>query len=261
VEYLCNKAYALKSPVVAAAWSEEDIVVKELVFIVAILILAGLVLAQVFFPGNAIQRDQDGFLIQDEDEEAGKSWSPEEVQIYMGDDVKDAISRGLEWICSMQGRMGDWPESEWSLCVSSLAGLALASNCHPGKGKYNCTLRKYTDFILSSISRRGMIYCRSNTRPALGHGFSMVFLTQVYGMFDERRNEKIRETIKNGIKYILTYQTREGGWFQDYSGSASHYWIITVSQIQALRAARACGFVVPKTKIKRAIKFVQNRHW
>ena len=235
---------------------------KELCLIIAVLVIAGLVLAQVFFPGDEPGSEQEGFLVQDGDEEkAEEFWRPEEVQIYMGEDVKKAIGKGLEWLCSMQGRMGDWPESEWSLCVSSLAGMALASNCHPGKGKYNDVLRKYTDFVLNSVSRMGMIYCRSDSRPALGHGFSILFLTQVYGMFDARRNEKIRRTIKNGIRYILNYQTREGGWFEDYSAVATHYWIITVSQIQALRAARACGFVVPKTKIERAIKFVQNRHW
>jgi hypothetical protein len=236
--------------------------VKELICIAAVLILAVIVLAQVFMPVQP-QKADDGFLIQDDDGEDGEEapWRPEEQQIYVGDDVKNAISRGLEWLCTMQGRMGDWPESEWSLCVSSLAGLALASNCHPGKGKYSETLRKFTDYILGSITRRGLIFCRANTRPALGHGFSMLFLTQVYGMLDARRNERVREAIKKGIKYILMYQTPEGGWFEDYSATATHYWIVTVSQIQALRAARACGFVVPKTRILKAIKFVQNRRW
>lgn len=80
-------------------------------------------------------------------------------------------------------------------------------------------------------------------------------------MFDPKRNRRIRRVIKNGIRHILTYQTAEGGWYEDYSSTATHYWIITVSQIQALRAARCCGFLVSKVRIARAIKFVQKSRW
>jgi hypothetical protein len=177
------------------------------------------------------------------------------------DEVKLAVNRGLEWLCRKQSRQGNWPESEWSLAISSMVGIALTSGDHPGHGRYTETLKKFTDYILGSVTHRGLIYCSDNTRPALGHGFAILYLTQVYGMFDERRNENIRRVIKEGIRYILFCQTGEGGWYEDYSNMATHYWIITVSQIQALRAARACGFKVPKNVIARAIKFVQTKHW
>jgi hypothetical protein len=230
--------------------------------------LAAIVFAQLFIPGGEPESspEEDGkLLVQDkegEDEEARKPRRRErEPDPLVTDEVKLAIGRGLEWLCRAQNKRGDWQESEWSLAISSMAGFALASGDHPGHGRYREALKKLTDYILSSVSPRGLIYCSSNTRPALGHGFAMLFLTQVYGMFDQRRNEKIRHVIRNGIRYMLICQTPSGGWYEDYSNIATHYWIITVSQIQALRAARACGFKVPKNRIARAIKFVQTQHW
>jgi hypothetical protein len=93
----------------------------------------------------------------------------------------------------------------------------------------------------------------------LGHGFSVLFLTQVYGMFDKARNERIKAAISKGIDYIIKHQTSDGGWYEDYSNRATHYWLITVSQIQALRAARQTGFLVKKGSIKKAIRFVQGK--
>ncbi|MHC4605609.1 MAG: hypothetical protein ACYTAF_01575, partial [Planctomycetota bacterium] len=49
--------------------------------------------------------------------------------------------------------------------------------------------------------------------------------------------------------------------YEDYSSRATHYWIVTVSQVQALRAARRTGFYVPMDCINRAIKFVKTKKW
>ena len=237
--------------------------------ILAVFFLAAIVFSQFLGSGRntELPAKEGGELLaqnaqpEESQERHGTRQRQREPDPLVTDEVKLAVSKGLEWLCRMQSRHGNWPESEWSLAISSMAGIALASGDHPGHGRYTETLRKFTDYILGSVTPRGLIYCSDNTRPALGHGFAILYLTQVYGMFDERRNEKIRLVIREGIKHILFCQTFEGGWFEDYSNMATHYWIITVSQIQALRAARACGFRVPKNRIARAIKFVQTKHW
>ena len=176
----------------------------------------------------------------------------------MTPEARKAIQRGLDWIAAQQRPSGHWPESEWSLAISSLAGLALAANGPSRRGRYTESLRRFTDYVLDHAGRRGLIYSPGNTRPALGQGFALLFLSQVYGMLDRKRDERIKEVLNSGIQYILDHQTPAGGWYEDYGKQATHYWIITVSQIQALRAARRCGLVVPKGRIERAIKFVER---
>jgi len=176
----------------------------------------------------------------------------------MTQETHRAIDRGLKWLAKQQSPSGEWRESEWSLPVSSLAALALTTAGHPGKGPFSPQLKRFTDKVLKSASRTGLIRFHSDTRPALGHGFAMLFLSQVYGMMDEERNRRIHTVMTNGIRFILAHQTPKGGWYEDYSRRASHYWIITVSQIQALREARRLGFPVSVRHIERAIKFVQD---
>ena len=189
---------------------------------------------------------------------AGPSAERPKAAGLLTQEASDAIRRGLNWIASQQNQKGHWPESEWSLAISSLAGLALAAKGPSHRGKVTRSLLRFTDYVLDHAGRNGLIHSPGNSRPALGQGFALLFLTQVYGMFDQKRDERIQEVLRKGIKYILDHQTVEGGWYENYGTNAAHYWIITVSQIQALRAARRCGFAIPKTPIRKAVAFVDK---
>ena len=91
-----------------------------------------------------------------------------------------------------------------------------------------------------------------------GHGFSMLFLAQVYGMEeDQNRQRRLRTALERGIKLIARSQSRDGGWLYtpDAQGDEGS---VTITQVQALRACRNAGLHVPKKTIDLAIRYIER---
>lgn len=177
----------------------------------------------------------------------------------------EAIQRGLRYLASRQssdgairdqGNLGSYPVS-----MTSLAGLALAaSGSTPTQGEYAPQLRKCLNFVLRSAQRNGLL-CRSGdeeSRSLYGHGFGMLFLSEVMGMEEDvERLNQIRYVLKRGIELTAKSQSNLGGWLYtpDMSGDEGS---VTVTQVQALRAARNAGVEVPKKVIDRAMKYLAD---
>jgi len=200
--------------------------------------------------------DGGAFLYDDEEEE-------DPNVIKMDPKIKAAVKRGLDWLEKNQRDDGTWDAGAYSLPITCMAGLAIASWAGPGRGpeRYQKAIEKLTNFIMENTDNFGYIsYGNSPTalygdnRPAYGHAFSLLFLTQIYGMgFTPKEQARIRNGIIGAVRFIEQWQDPTGCWYQNYRNG--HNVIVTVSHIQALRAANFAGFRVSKAVIRRALKY------
>jgi prenyltransferase beta subunit len=170
---------------------------------------------------------------------------------------RQAVSRGLRFLVNSQTDDGAFGSAEYerNLAVISLAGLAFVSAGHlPERGPYGKHVSLMVDFVMRHAQETGVIGSReSNDRgPMYGHGFSTLFLAQVFGV---SRQKGLRAVIENGVKLIVRTQNDEGGWrYEPQKGDADIS--VTVCQVLALRAARNAGLYVPPATIDACRRYV-----
>ena len=164
-------------------------------------------------------------------------------------ETKRTIDRALAFLKQRQvksGRnRGAFGNSGLSAGVAtcSLGGLAFMCAGHaPGFGPYGKTIDLCVEYILKNTrqdgAQAGYIALRDNSNENMyGHGFSMLFLSQAYGM---TQKAEIGEKLRQAVKLTCNIQNREGGWrYQPRKSDAD--LSITVCQIMGLRGAR-CGY-------------------
>ena len=176
-------------------------------------------------------------------------------------EIKDMAKKCLTWLARTQGEQGIWDEAgSYALPISCMAGLALASWAGPGSGpkEFVTAMDKLTVFIVGHAEENGYIYSSNvkwgDNRPAYGHAYSLLYLTQIYGMgLGPDEQDKLRGIIRGAIGFMEGRQRPDGCWYQDYR--RGHNMIVTVSHIQALRSASQAGFFVKKSVVGKALRF------
>ncbi|HEX6987353.1 MAG TPA: prenyltransferase/squalene oxidase repeat-containing protein [Planctomycetaceae bacterium] len=174
--------------------------------------------------------------------------------------TQQAIDKGLAWLAAQQHEDGSFwsgPQYRREVAVTALAGMAFLSDGHlPNKGRYGRHVAKAVEFLVSRSQPNGLIYDRESASygPMYGHGFSTLFLAEVYGTTPD---ERVRKTLAAAVKLIVASQNDEGGW-RYHPDSNEADVSVTVSQVMALRAARNCGLLVPKETIDRAVDYVKR---
>jgi hypothetical protein len=94
-----------------------------------------------------------------------------------------------------------------------------------------------------------------------GHGFALLFLSCVYGEEDEGdRRRKLEDVLTRAVIFTGRAQTSRGGWgyISAADGSDFDEGSVTITQVQAVRAARNAGISVPKEIIDKAIKYLKD---
>ena len=177
--------------------------------------------------------------------------------------TKDVIERGLRFLQRKQitgGRnRGCFGTSNYSsgVAVTALAGLAFMCNgSTPISGKYAKNVKMCLEFILRHTRDTGYIARVDNSGYSnmYGHGYAMLFLTQVCGM---TVNLKALEKLRKAVKMTCDIQNKDGGWrYQPVKASAD--LSITICQIMALRAARDCGIEVSDEVRTKTISYVKK---
>jgi len=94
-----------------------------------------------------------------------------------------ATRRGLDFLARTQSSRGQWNTPPYPVAVTALAGLALlCSGSTVTQGPYSKQIARTTDYLLSQSRKNGLIGDPQNDqRYTYGHGFSMLFLSQVLG--------------------------------------------------------------------------------
>ncbi len=138
--------------------------------------------------------------------------------------------------------------------VTALACIAfLASGNLPGRGKYGRNVEAGLNYILSKVKDTGFITDEGAKGTRMySHAFATLFLAEVYGM---TYRQDVRSKLKRAIDGIIKWQNGQGGW--RYLPLASDADLsVTVTQLQALRAARNAGIQVNTATIEKAIRYV-----
>jgi len=175
-----------------------------------------------------------------------------------------AIKNGLDYLAKTQGDDGNWPNSRdgsaYPLSMAALAGMAFLANGNtPSRGPYADNVRKTLQYVMSNARSNGLITGPTQEQgvPMYGHGFGLMFLASAYGMeTDERNRERLRKIINEAVKVTARAQSNLGGW--TYVPGAGDEGSVTVTQIQALRAASNAGFTVPKGTIENAVLYLER---
>lgn len=184
---------------------------------------------------------------------------------------EESIDRGLKWVARTQSRLGHWTAGNYPTAMTALAGTGLlCSGSTTTQGPYTKQISRAVDFLIDKAAKRvgdklvplhnGLIGdpYRDN-RYTYGHGFSMLFLSQVLGEEeDEERREELTELLTHAVDFSVKAQTRSGGWgyVSAKDGNDFDEGSTTITQVQGLRGCRNAGIAVPREVIDKAVDYI-----
>ena len=180
------------------------------------------------------------------------------------DDIDAAVRQSLDYLASLQKRQGYWEanQGQYKVAMTALVGTAmLAEGSTTTSGRYAKEIRLAVDYLLSMSRPNGLIGFREDYHYTYGHGFSMLFLSQVYGEEeDEQQREEIREVLTLAVQFCADAQTSKGGWgyVSAKEGSDFDEGSTCITQVQGLRACRNAGIPVSKEIIDRAKVYISE---
>src|SRR4051812_23696730 len=113
---------------------------------------------------------------------------------HIDERTQKAIKAGLDYLAKNQTQDGNWtgtPDTAaYPTVMASLAGMAMLANGDtPSRGPYADNVRRAERWVLGNVRPSGLITDRSenNGMSMYGHGFSLLFLSSVYGMETDAR--------------------------------------------------------------------------
>ena len=175
------------------------------------------------------------------------------------------VSRGLDWLASTQSRLGHWSanDSRYPTAMTALAGVALLSEGSTStQGKYSRNVRLAVDYLLSRSRSNGLIGDPlRDDRYTYGHGYSMLFLSQVLGEEeDSGRRQELIDVLTRAVVFTGQAQTAAGGWGYVSAKDSSDFdeGSTTITQVQGLRGCRNAGIRVPAEIIDKAVTYIRK---
>jgi hypothetical protein len=179
-------------------------------------------------------------------------------------ETRASIQKALKFLAREQSKDGTWRSGggygQYPCAMTALAGLALiASGSTPTRGPYAKNVRRATRFLLGQQQANGLIAAPAEEgRSMYGHGFGLLFLSQVYGMEEDvSKQRRIKQACKRAITLIVRSQSRDGGWLYT-PDSGGDEGSVTITQVQALRGCRNAGIHVPKQCVDRAVRYIER---
>lgn len=178
-----------------------------------------------------------------------------------------AVEKGLAFLSKSQAHDGSFGNGGAPVATTSLCGLAFLAGGHtPGRSKYSQNIKKAADYLLKNTSRQGYINegaggMRGRGGSGMhGHGYAILFLSQVYGMADTLTSEeieKLKDVLTRAVRVTEQSQAPNGGWYYDPNPSGDE-GSVTITQVQALRAVHNAGIRVNTTTIEKAITYINK---
>ncbi len=173
------------------------------------------------------------------------------------------VTQGLDWLASQQHKLGHWTaQGRYPSAMTSLAGLAfLCEGSTTTQGKYAAQIRRAVDFLTRRSRANGLIGDKDDERYTYGHGFAMLFLSQVLGEEEDlQRREELIRVLTKAVEFTGRAQTRAGGWgyVSARDGNGFDEGSTTITQVQGLRGCRNAGIPVPREIIEKAIHYIHQ---
>ena len=177
--------------------------------------------------------------------------------------VEQVVAKGLDWLAARQSRRGSWSANEgrYPTAMTALAGTALLmEGSTTTQGRYAEPVRNAVDYLVARARPNGLIGDpKTDDRYTYGHGFAMLFLSQVLGEEeDERRREELVQVLTKAVEFSGRAQTKDGGWgyVSAKDGNDFDEGSTTITQVQGLRGCRNAGIPVPREIIAKAITYI-----
>jgi hypothetical protein len=178
-----------------------------------------------------------------------------------------AVRAGLDYLARTQSNDGGWANDQgfraYPIAVTSLAGLALLANGNtPTRGRYAPQVRATVDYLMKCSGQEGILSSTGTAggdsgQPMHGHGFALLMLASAYGMeTKESTRIRMKQVIEQAIMLTARAQSGYGGW--TYVPRQGDEGSVTVTQVQALRAAHNAGFSVPPGTIEAAVRYIER---
>ena len=174
-----------------------------------------------------------------------------------------AVQQGLRWVARTQSKLGHWTASNYPTAMTALAGTSLlCAGSTTTQGPFSKHIRRAVDYLVAQVRPNGLIGDPiHDNRYTYGHGFSMLFLSQVLGEEEdaERRDELI-DVLTRAAEFSGKAQTPSGGWGYVSAKDGNNFdeGSTTITQVQGLRGCRNAGITVPAEIIERAKKYIYD---
>jgi len=188
-------------------------------------------------------------------------------------EIKESVKRGLDFLVKNRKTDGFFKGMYGNTTGAvALVGMAfISSGSTPGEGPYGDDINRCIDLVLKNKQSNDWLNHYSNSVSLIGHGervmysvvLSALFLTEVSGMVDPKRQKKVDDLIAKSIKFILDAQAtkkafiNQGGW--RYRGNSTDSDLsISGWALMTLKSARLNGADVPDKAIKDALSYVKR---
>jgi hypothetical protein len=178
--------------------------------------------------------------------------------------IDAAVTKALDYLTREQMRQGYWEANggQYRVAMTALSGVAmLCEGSTTTRGRYAENVQRAVDYLLDVAQPNGLIGYREDYHYTYGHGFSMLFLSQVFGEEEDAvRRSRLREVLQKAVEFSAQAQTSKGGWgyVSARDGNDFDEGSTCVTQVQGLRACRNAGLVVPAEIIERAKKYIHD---
>jgi squalene cyclase len=178
--------------------------------------------------------------------------------------VKRTINKALAYLAREQRRQGYWEANHGQYRVAMTALAANAMLCEGSTtmcGKYSKNIQDAVTYLISMSQPNGLIGYKQDYHYTYGHGFSMLFLSQVYGEEEDvQRRKKLKDVLTRAVVFSAQAQTNRGGWGYVSAKDGNNFdeGSTCITQVQGLRACRNAGIAVPEEIIKKARKYIAD---
>jgi hypothetical protein len=194
--------------------------------------------------------------------------NPAPVHADPAAEYRATVQKGLEWMARNQHKDGHWEAfgGQYPVTMTALGGMTmLMQGSTMREGKYKDHIRHAVDWLMARSMPNGMLgnpnIPGEAGRYMYGHGFALMFLSSVYGEEEEgERRRKLNDILTRAAKFSRDAQTNRGGWGYVSAREGNNFdeGSVTITQVQALRAARNAGIAVPNEAIKSAQKYLSD---
>jgi len=206
---------------------------------------------------------------------------PAAAQPRKQSDVEATVERGLGYLKRIQNGDGHWEANggQYPTSMTGLAGLAmLMEGSTMREGRYSDQIRKAVTWFLAPqrVRENGLLGDPNNPteiqRYMYGQGFGTLFLACVYGEEEAAaQRRELERVLTKAVDFIARAQTRKthrrpegrevevGGWGYVSATDNNHFdeGSVTITQLQALRAARNAGIRVPRETVDKALAYLE----
>lgn len=187
--------------------------------------------------------------------------------------TRAAVERALTWLAERQAETphGGLPPAgarkHAPVALTALAALAfMADGNTPERGPHGSRVSQAIEFLLARVDldpdspTRGYVSQEGDALSRThGHGFATLALAEAYAMSPRSSlGRRIERALPLAVGLIERSQGREGAWEYRPVRVVEHENSVTITLVQALRAARNVGVRVDPKVIARALDYVHR---